>query len=103
MRNKGKQPSWWAGSKRPAKEWKPQQKKKLYTYTITKIIGSGSLGVMYKKVVSLTSEAFQIKKVFDYKRYKNRELQILKKLNHPKVIKLRNYSYTKGDNASEIY
>lgn len=82
---------------------KPSDSEKSYTYTATEIIGSGSFGVVYKAVVSETGEVVAIKKVFQDKRYKNRELQILKELNHPNVIKLRNYFYTKGDNAGEVY
>lgn len=77
---------------------------KSYTYTATEIIGSGSFGVVYKAIINETDEVVAIKKVFQDKRYKNRELQILKELNHPNVIKLRNYFYTKGDqHANEIY
>lgn len=76
---------------------------KSYTYTATEIIGSGSFGVVYQATILETEEVVAIKKVFQDKRYKNRELQILKELSHPNVIKLRNYFYTKGDNAEEIY
>jgi len=53
---------------------------KSYTYTATEIIGSGTFGVVYKAVVSETSEVVAIKKVFQDKRFKNRELQILPQL-----------------------
>ena len=88
---------------REQKESKSDEREKSYTYTATEIIGSGSFGVVYEAIVSETGEVVAIKKVFQDKRYKNRELQILKELNHPNVIKLRNYFYTKGDNAGEIY
>jgi len=84
-------------------EKKYDSNEKAFTYTATEIIGSGSFGVVYKAIVSETGEVVAIKKVFQDKRYKNRELQILKELNHPNVIKLRNYFYTKGDNAGEVY
>lgn len=38
-----------------------------------------------------------IKKVYQDKRYKNRELQIMKELCHPNVINLQHAFYTQGD------
>ena len=73
------------------------------TYNSYEIIGSGSFGVVYMAKVAETSEIVAIKKVFQDKRYKNRELQILKELNHPNVIKLRHHFYSKGDTPQEIY
>ena len=80
-----------------------KDKKDNYTYTATQIIGSGSFGVVYQATVSETTETVAIKKVFQDKRYKNRELQIMKELNHPNVIKLRHYFYTPGDKPEEVY
>lgn len=82
---------------------KNEKEERSFTYTATEIIGSGSFGVVYQAKVSETEEIVAIKKVFQDKRYKNRELQILKELNHPNVIKLRNYFYTKGENPNEVY
>jgi len=48
-------------------------------------------------------ELVAIKKVFQDKRYKNRELQILKILKHPFCIKLKHYFFTKGDDKDEEY
>lgn len=78
-------------------------KEQNYTYTATQIIGSGSFGVVYQANISETKEVVAIKKVFQDKRYKNRELDILKELNHPNVIKLRHYFYTQGDKEDDIY
>lgn len=74
-----------------------------YTYTATQVIGSGSFGVVYQATISETGETVAIKKVFQDKRYKNRELQILKELNHPNVIRLRHYFYTQGDKPDDVY
>ena len=74
-----------------------------FTYTATQIIGSGSFGVVYQATVAENGESVAIKKVFQDKRYKNRELQMLKELNHPNVIKLRQAFYTPGDKPEEIY
>ena len=50
--------------------------------------------------VSETSETVAIKKVYQDKRYKNRELQIMKELFHPNVVTLRHAFYTQGDKVS---
>jgi serine/threonine protein kinase len=79
------------------------EKKSEYTYTATQIIGSGSFGVVYQATIAETGEVVAIKKVFQDKRYKNRELQILKELTHPNIVKLRNYFYTPGEKQDEVY
>jgi len=47
-----------------------------------------------------TGENVAIKKVFQDKRYKNRELQILQQLNHPHVTTLKSSFYTQGTSVS---
>jgi len=77
-----------------------------YTYTATQITGSGSFGVVYQAIISETTEVVAIKKVFQDKRYKNRELAIMKELDHSNVIKLRHYFYTPGEKkekTDEVY
>jgi serine/threonine protein kinase len=44
-----------------------------------------------------------IKKVYQDKRYKNRELQIMKELFHPNVITMKHAFYTSGDKQDEVY
>ena len=41
-----------------------------------------------------------IKKVYQDKRYKNRELQIMKELCHNNVVQLKHAFYTQGDKVS---
>lgn len=84
-------------------EKKENENKGELTYTATQIVGSGSFGVVYQATIAETGEVVAIKKVFQDKRYKNRELQILKELNHPNVVKLRHYFYTPGEKPDEIY
>jgi len=52
--------------------------------------------------VAETGEVVAIKKVYQDKRYKNRELQIMKELYHPNVITLRHAFYTQGDKVSSM-
>ena len=77
-------------------------------YVADKIIGNGSFGVVYKAIQGEDAEEGEskhvaIKKVYQDKRYKNRELQILKILRHPFCIKLKHYFYTNGDANDEVY
>ena len=58
---------------------------------------------MFQAIVNETNQEVAIKKVYQDKRYKNRELQIMKELTHPNVIKLRHAFYTQGDKEDEIY
>eukprot|EP00913_Durusdinium_trenchii_P009844 g9242.t1 len=84
--------------------------KKSYTYNAERVLGSGSFGVVYQAVVVETGESVAIKKVFQDKRYKNRELQIMKdhdaflfELKHPNVVELKHAFYTSGDKPGETY
>lgn len=67
------------------------------------MVGNGSFGVVFQANVAETGEVVAIKKVYQDKRYKNRELQIMKELYHPNVITLRHAFYTQGDKQDEIY
>ena len=69
-------------------------KRASYTYNAERVLGSGSFGIVYQAQVVETNETVAIKKVFQDKRYKNRELQIMKELYHPNVITLKNAFYT---------
>ena len=63
------------------------------TYNIIDIFGKGAFGVVYKAVCNETKETVAIKFVLQNKQYKNRELAIMKTLNHPNVIKLLHSFY----------
>jgi len=67
------------------------------------IIGNGSFGVVYQATVRATQKEVAIKKVLQDKRFKNRELQIMKMLDHTNVTTLLHYFYTEGDKAEETY
>lgn len=91
-------------------------------YTNCKVIGNGSFGVVFQaRVVSGgngnlvegagasqdqgaagsapkdSQEDVAIKKVLQDKRFKNRELQIMRIVKHPNVVDLRAYFYSNGD------
>lgn len=57
-------------------------------------MGSGTFGVVYKGRNKTTLEVVAIKKVFQDKKYKNREGEILKLLNHYNVLKMKDSFFT---------
>ncbi|KAL7306637.1 hypothetical protein TKK_0001317 [Trichogramma kaykai] len=66
-------------------------------YTDTKVIGNGSFGVVYQAKLCETGETVAIKKVLQDKRFKNRELQIMRRLEHCNIVKLKYFFYSSGD------
>eukprot|EP00392_Amoebophrya_sp_AT5.2_P007829 g7848.t1 len=80
-----------------------QPAKASFTYNAERVLGSGSFGIVYQAQVVETNETVAIKKVFQDKRYKNRELQIMKELKHPNIVELKHAFYTSGDKPGETY
>ncbi len=70
-------------------------KKKMPRYSAERVIGSGSFGVVYKTVQIQTRQTVAIKKVREDRRYKNRELQIMKVVKHPNIVTLLDCFYNK--------
>jgi len=64
-------------------------------YSAERIIGSGSFGVVYKAVQIQTRQTVAIKKVREDRRYKNRELAIMKVVKHPNIVTLMDCFYSK--------
>ncbi len=58
---------------------------------------------MFKATIAETGETVAIKKVFQDKRYKNRELEILKTLHHANCVEMRQFFYTNGEKPDEVY
>ncbi|CAH1795883.1 unnamed protein product [Owenia fusiformis] len=73
------------------------------SYTDTKVIGNGSFGVVYQAKLCDSSEHVAIKKVLQDKRFKNRELQIMRKLEHVNIVKLKFFFYSSGEKKDEVY
>lgn len=97
-------------------------------YTNQRVIGNGSFGVVYKadlcgnsleypdsdfeeaesKETSPSSSSkrrrtIAIKKVLQDKRFKNRELTIMRNLKHCNIVKLKFFFYSMGDQKDEVY
>jgi glycogen synthase kinase 3 beta len=71
------------------------------SYTDTKVIGNGSFGVVYQAKVIHSNEQVAIKKVLQDKRFKNRELQIMRRLDHQNIVQLKYFFFSSGDKLKE--
>ena len=65
-------------------------------------IGTGAFGEVFLATLKNTGEKVAIKSVFQDRRYKNRELSIMKELHHPNIVELKNYYYTES-NQNDSY
>lgn len=73
------------------------------TLSNERVIGNGSFGVVFQATIADTGETVAVKKVLQDKRFKNRELQIMKTLSHPFIVPLRHCFYSNGEKADEVY
>lgn len=76
--------------------------KKDITYHNKQMIGHGSFGVVFQTKIEETNEVCAIKRVLQDKRFKNRELQIMKTVHHRNIVDLKYYFYQNTDN-DELY
>lgn len=76
------------------------------SYSAERIIGNGSFGVVFQAAVVETGEVVAIKKVLQDKRFKNRELQIMRQLvkdKHSNIVTLKHCFYSQGEKPDELY
>eukprot|EP00249_Psilotum_nudum_P011776 c23375_g1_i2 orf=1304-2752(+) len=78
------------------------QPKQSISYMAERVVGTGSFGVVFQGKCLETSEIVAIKKVLQDKRYKNRELQIMRLLDHPNVVSFKHCFYSSTD-KDEVY
>ncbi|PAV69103.1 hypothetical protein WR25_25101 [Diploscapter pachys] len=71
-------------------------------YYDPKVIGNGTFGVVYIATLYETGDKIAIKKVEIDKRFKNRELQLMKRLEHPNIVRLL-YHYESVDDHKNEY
>jgi len=71
------------------------------SYTNYKVIGNGSFGVVYQAKLVPSSDEIAIKKVLQDKRFKNRELQIMRLVSHPNVVDLEAFFYINGEKPAQ--
>jgi glycogen synthase kinase 3 beta len=75
-------------------------------YTQCKIVGNGSFGVVFQTKMSPSGEDAAIKRVLQDKRFKNRELQIMRIVRHPNIVELKAFYYSNGerkDKKDEVF
>mmetsp|Transcript_14226 Transcript_14226/g.53444 ORF Transcript_14226/g.53444 Transcript_14226/m.53444 type:complete len:421 (-) Transcript_14226:831-2093(-) len=78
----------------------------MISYSAERIIGNGSFGVVFQAVSVETGEVVAIKKVLQDKRFKNRELTIMRMLAknpHPNIVLLKHCFYSNGTRNDELY
>ena len=64
-------------------------------------IGHGAFGKVLLAVIKETGEKVAIKKVFQDRRYKNRELPIMCELHHPNIVELKSYYITEAEKCKK--
>lgn len=82
------------------------KKEQIVSYDAIRMIGHGSFEAVFLAKQTGSSEIVAIKKVLQDRRYKNRELQIMKQMArhpHPFVVHLKHFFVTKGSKADDIY
>ena len=85
------------------KEEKDGHKKKNHLYKIERVCGNGSFGIVFQGKILHTGETIAIKKVYQDRRFRNREFSIMSLLDHPNIVKVRHAFYTTGEKLDEIY
>lgn len=78
-------------------------KKKNQLYKIERVCGNGSFGIVFQGKILHTGETIAIKKVYQDRRFRNREFSIMSLLDHPNIVKVRHAFYTTGEKLDEIY
>ncbi|PVU92160.1 hypothetical protein BB561_004008 [Smittium simulii] len=72
------------------------------SYSNSKIVGNGSFGVVFQAELASTNEKVAIKKVLQDKRFKNRELSVMRTLYHRNVVELKYFFYSQGE-KDDVY
>lgn len=78
------------------------QAKQTISYMAERVVGHGSFGTVFQAKCLETGETVAIKKVLQDKRYKNRELQTMRVLDHPNVVALKHCFFSKTE-KEELY
>ena len=73
-------------------------------YVFDRVIGNGAFGIVWKvRDTTDADKTLAMKKVVLDRRYHNRELDVIKKLDHECVVKLVNYFEHPGTKPDESY
>ncbi|CAI9757238.1 unnamed protein product [Fraxinus pennsylvanica] len=63
--------------------------KRTISFMAERVVGTGSFGIVFQAKCLETEETVAIKKVLQDRRYKNRELQLIRLMDHPNIISLK--------------
>ncbi|KAL1567430.1 Shaggy-related protein kinase eta [Salvia divinorum] len=63
--------------------------KQTISYMAERVVGTGSFGIVFQAKCIETGETVAIKKVLQDRRYKNRELQLMRTMDHPNIVSLK--------------
>ncbi|CAN6443689.1 unnamed protein product [Victoria cruziana] len=72
--------------------------KRTISYMAERIVGHGSFGIVFQAKCLETGETVAIKKVLQDRRYKNRELQLMRLMDHPNVVSLKHCFFSTTSN-----
>ncbi|BBG98568.1 shaggy-related kinase 11, partial [Prunus dulcis] len=78
------------------------QPKQTISYMAERVVGHGSFGLVFQAKCLETGETVAIKKVLQDKRYKNRELQTMRLLDHPNIVSLK-HCFFSTTGKDELY
>lgn len=73
------------------------------SYSNIKVVGNGSFGVVFQAKLNPDGDSAAVKKVLQDKRFKNRELQIMRLVSHPNIVGLKAYFYSNGEKKDEVF
>lgn len=76
--------------------------KQTISYMAERVVGTGSFGIVFQAKCLETGETVAIKKVLQDRRYKNRELQTMRILDHSNVVSLKHCFFSTTD-KDELY
>ncbi|XP_075482855.1 shaggy-related protein kinase eta isoform X1 [Primulina tabacum] len=68
--------------------------KRTVSYMAERVVGTGSFGIVFQAKCLETGETVAIKKVLQDRRYKNRELQLMRTMDHPNIVSLKHCFYS---------
>lgn len=71
-------------------------------YIQSRVVGSGSFGVVFHTRLLPSQEDVAIKRVLQDRRFKNRELEIMRKVHHPNIVNLKAYFHSVAEN-DDVY
>jgi serine/threonine protein kinase len=73
-----------------------------FSFRYMEVIGNGTFGIVCRARDLTTNEVVAIKTVYQDEGHQNRELSIIKALDHPNIVGLKRYFYTRNEHREEF-